>query len=349
MIMDQQTINKFKSLPSNDNPTFTAKLSDYILNPEINIDELEKNCLLILNNYKDKNIKFCAYYTLMIIYRRYENHFQAIRLTNKYEYLFFDIPLFVYQKSRNYLYDDNILNFDKALQNAQKAINLIGEKKYAGFFHNYSEIVAIACEKNKDFINKYNEKEKIMNEAFEYINKAIQIDPNYAKYYSTLGRLQSCQFNFVDAEKNYIKAIQLENKQNRDYAIRISKYQDLIIKNKLFEIQTELANEYNDLEKKYTTINKEIQNSKINIIEFLSFFSAIIALIITNVQFSLSLKFVDASALILILCGGLITSFGTISCMINFNKTNIFKAILFSIIGIILIIISLYFHLYYTK
>lgn len=347
--MNQQIIDKFNTLPENNNPSFTKQLSDFVLNRENNIESLEKELLLILNEHNDKNIKFCAYYALMIIYRRYENQFQSIRLTEKYESLFSDIPLFVYQKSRNYLFEDNILNFDKALENAQKAIDLIDKNEYAGFFHNFSEIVAIACENDENFINNFEEKNDIIDKAFKCITKAIQINPTYAKYYSTLGRLQSSQLDFTNAEKNFMKAIQLENKTNIDYPIRIAKYQDLIIKNKLFEVQNKIDNEYSNLEDKYIKVNTEIHNSKANIIEFLSFFSAMITLILTSVQLSLSLNFTDAASLILVLCGVLIISFGTISCMIKFSKKNILKAILFLIIGFVLIIIGLVFHIYFNN
>ena len=331
--MDNTILAFLKTLPENNEPKFTARLSNYLLKNDEDINSLKKKVQEILEKEENITIKFSAYYALMIIYRRYQDPYSATILTIQYKDKFENIPLFVYQESRVYVDYNDEASLLKALNYAQKAIDLLNGIEYAGFYHNYAEIVAILCETH----NKLDK--KMIEQAFNYIDKAISINSDYAKYYSTLGRLQTCQGNYRIAEMNLNKAIGLEDASLSDYTIRISKYQNLLIRNEMTEL-------HNNLENKYTKIENDFQRSKNSIIEFLSFFAAIIAMIFTSVQISLSFKFIDAATLLIILGGVLIIAFGMISCILKSDKEGIIKSIVFFVIGLLMIVLSLIIHSY---
>lgn len=67
--------------------------------------------------------------------------------------------------------------------------------------------------------------EKWLPLALETVDRAIALDPTYAKYYCTKGRILSANGQFAEAIRLFDYAINLEDSSLRDYVLRISDYQ----------------------------------------------------------------------------------------------------------------------------
>jgi len=222
LLFNNDCISFLCSLPKDIDPKFSEFISDYVNSH----DNQESMLLYILNNSKNIELRFNAFYTLMIIYRRNKNVSKSKILCQKYKLEFDNRPLFLYQMSSIYKNDLTYSSLCLALEYARKSIQKIelSNTNYPGFYNNFSEIVAISFE------NTIITDNSVLDEAISSINKAIMINPNYAKYYFTLGRLLIIYKDFNEAKNNLMKAIDLEDSSRKDYQMRISEYQDVIMK-----------------------------------------------------------------------------------------------------------------------
>ncbi len=93
----------------------------------------------------------------------------------------------------------------------------------AGYVHGLANLYANVCEfsyKKREYFRR-NWQEK----AEEAVNRAISLDPNYALYYCTKGRIAMINGHYDEADALFETAIQKENSAAKDgYSIRISRY-----------------------------------------------------------------------------------------------------------------------------
>ncbi len=332
LLFNNDCISFLCSLPKDIDPKFSEFISDYVNSH----DNQESMLLYILNNSKNIELRFNAFYTLMIIYRRNKNVSKSKILCQKYKLEFDNRPLFLYQMSSIYKNDLTYSSLCLALEYARKSIQKIelSNTNYPGFYNNFSEIVAISFE------NTIITDNSVLDEAISSINKAIMINPNYAKYYFTLGRLLIIYKDFNEAKNNLMKAIDLEDSSRKDYQMRISEYQDVLMKCSLSISISKLEDSLNKYESSRKKLKKELDEMRNSIIEFIGFFAAIIALIITTVQISTNFNFTDAIKLIGFMIGGIIAAFSSLRIILNFSKKSILQMIIMCVLGIIFIIFS---------
>lgn len=318
------------SLEDDMNPSFTREIENFINTCKIDNESLEKELCDILERDDDNQIKFNAFYSLSVLYRKQKSFSKLSKIVNDFQALFYEKPLFLYLKSSIYKKKltkrDAMLGIEYALQ----AINIIEKKRirYPGFYQNYADAVATAFE------NQLIKDVKLINEGIIKINKAISIDPNYAKYYYTLGRLQILCGEFNEAKQNFFLAMDIEDPSRKDFAIRISEYQDAMMKCSV--IQT--LKEY---EKSKKNLQEEINDTRNSIIQFIGFFAAILALVLTAVQVSVELPINDAIRVIGFMIGGIMVALGCLRLILSFNLKSFLQAILMGVIGIAFIMFAI--------
>lgn len=339
---NDKIIHFINRLPHDGKPEFTKKISDYVVN--INTDEAD-DFLEILKHHPNLQFRFGAFYSLMVYYRRMKIQSKSEQIVFEYGGQFRDKPLYLFQMSMIYRYKGESNDLKIALEYAKESIEAISrnenyESNYPGYYNNYAEIVAQALESEKNIGNQY------IESAFTNINKAIMINQNYAKYYCTLGRLQSAVNDFVNAKKNIVKAIDIEDTSKKDYAIRISEYQDYLIKcntrESLEKMNDTIRKNVEEINRIKDELKGDIQDEKNSILEFIGFFSAIITFIISSVQISINMEYKPAISFILVMLGALIIAFGTLRTIIKMDKKAIMVTVVFAIIGIMLICSGVY-------
>ena len=324
--LTQQQINIYnflKSLDEDINPSYTNNIEAFINNCTINSNELEKDHLFIFDNEDDKQIIFNAFYSLTILYRKDKNISKLLKIVDRTNNRFNDKPLFLY--IRSYIHKNKLTKRDalQSIELASEAIDLIekSNKNYPGFYQNYADAIAIAFE------NKLLNDKKLLTKGIKQINIAIAINPEYAKYYYTLGRLLILCEEYDEAKQNLLIAIDYEDPTNKAFSIRISEYQDALMK---CSVMQTLCN----YEKSKKEIEDEINNTKKSILEFLGFFAAILALVLTTVQIAVTLSLTESIKLIGFMLGGIIVAFGTLRLVMNFNGKTFLQTLTICLFGV---------------
>lgn len=240
-------IQFFNTLPNYNSQEFSLKITQEILTSSTDVETLVNLLKEILDEYKNKDneiinnkkLAFAACYALIVLYRRYDEQFKIKKLTDDFNSLFEDIPLFISEKSRICVEIGNNNDLKKALKLGKKSIELLKGKEHAGIFNNYSEIIALNLEKNTK------RSEELLEEGYKYIFKAIDINKSYAKYYYTLARLQIIDEKYDDAEENLKYAIEIKDMRMMDYSIRLSRYRNYLLVCRMMKLNKD-TNQKND-------------------------------------------------------------------------------------------------------
>ena len=333
----EEMIHVFSTLPEDSNPDFTKKIIEYIAQAPIHVNE---NLLNILHNHENIEIRFSAFYSLVVYYRRYKLNSRLVPLVDEYGHQFSNKPLYLFTMSNIYRNEGGRNDIHLALQFAQNAIERVVD--YPGYFNNYAEIVAYALEEGIKLENQ----QAAISKAFGYINKAIMINGKYAKYYCNLGRLQYSTGEFKEGKSNILKAIDLEDNSKKDYAIRIADYQYYLLKCQSTESLAKLTDTINDkmveIQNTKDYIEESLENEKNKSLQSLVFFTAIITFIVSTIQIASKSDLNEAVSLILVMVGGLLISFGSFSVILKLDKKSIITTLIFVAVGIGIILMALF-------
>ena len=107
---------------------FSLKITQEILTSSTDVETLVNLLKEILDEYKNKDneitnnkkLAFAACYALIVLYRRYDEQFKIKKLTDDFNSLFEDIPLFISEKSRICVEMGNNNDLKKALKLGKK-------------------------------------------------------------------------------------------------------------------------------------------------------------------------------------------------------------------------------------
>lgn len=119
-------------------------------------------------------------------------------------------------------HSESLYDYDLLLNAAhQSACDLF---ENSGYHHTFANAFATICEKClpedlKTIVDKW------YDSALYCVNKAISLEPDYAKFYCTKARIVSITHHFEEASELILKAIDKENSKKPDYALLIGNYQ----------------------------------------------------------------------------------------------------------------------------
>lgn len=119
-------------------------------------------------------------------------------------------------------HSESLYDYDLLLDTAhQSACNLF---QNAGYQHTFSNAFATICEKclPEDLMAIVN---TWYDSALYCVNRAIQLEPDYAKFYCTKARIVSIKHHYEEASELILKAIDTEDSTKSDYALLIGNYQ----------------------------------------------------------------------------------------------------------------------------
>lgn len=119
-------------------------------------------------------------------------------------------------------HSESLYDYDMLLNAAhQSACDLF---ENSGYHHTFANAFATICEKClpedlKTIVDTW------YDSALYCVNKAICLEPDYAKYYCTKARIVSIKHHFEEASELILKAIDKEDSKKSDYALLIGNYQ----------------------------------------------------------------------------------------------------------------------------
>jgi hypothetical protein len=119
-------------------------------------------------------------------------------------------------------HSESLYDYDLLLNTAhQSACDLF---QNSGYHHTFANAFATICEKCLP-----EDLEVIVDtwydSALYCVNKAISLEPDYAKYHCTKARIVSIKHHFEEASDLMLKAIDMEDSKKPDYALLIGNYQ----------------------------------------------------------------------------------------------------------------------------
>lgn len=342
----QGAIDFLTELPSTDKRDFEKMILDKIMRKE---NRLFDHCKTILESSEDETLQFKAYFGITQFHRRNNNFTMYKKLAEKYSSSFKDYPIHDHVKSLMYKTFQDKDGYLKALNFAENAVKYLGG--HTGVLHNYCECVA----ENLAFFNHVSQEQ--IDAAFDYIRRIIREDPDYAKFYLTKAKLlvnhkmpsEIKEDHFADSRMCIMDAIDKENSQLDDYALRIQEYKNYLSWIDMLELKKQIyletENHRREIKERDDKISQslegnveELKELKTSHLQMLAFFTAIISLTVGSITIvSNQQDFLSATFLILAFSGALILANVALSILLGNTSTNKWKFILSAAVGITLI------------
>lgn len=299
-----------------------------------NIEEILKK--LISNHAQEPKMAYAAFYALCTFYRRHKYKKEYHTEITVAEGSFTKMASFPFLK----LMCDKLMNPRdwKLLDTARSLCEEEGLKENYGVKHCFAEYVAGACESDPDRIDHWIK--KYMDDAKAMAEEAIKCAPNYAKFYVTRARLRNIVAIHDDNGSEF-----KESQQDIETAINNEVMVDKRAEYRV--IGTQLKSEFYEksllhkIQKQEEDIKQQFQENSVKNLEFLSFFSAVIGLLIAGVQVTLNMNFRQASTLLVALSGCLITAFGAVGFVLHSKWQRILVNILIVGIGFTLLVLAM--------
>ena len=357
-------------LPDDKTTEFTKKILKYLKKKSHLKEEVFRE--ILYNDNQDRMLRFKAYYILFTFHHDKKNVSRCRDLVDSFQDDFSYFPLWHYTNSQIRYQEEkgrDDADLRQAIASAGRCIEIYEnddryDSNYPGIYHNFSELVFYASElgDHTSFLENY-------EKALERIEKAKNINPKFAKYYYTHGRLlmahcreismQEAKREYDKAEFLINKAIDLEDSSRNDYAIKIVDYETALLRckteRKLKEIDIALASAHDNqnktievqkqtegLIKESQVLKEELEGQKKETLELLGFFSGIISLIVVTSQVVLNLDIVSASVIMLLFLGSIILAFSFMHFIILNGARKPSKTIVgFVTFGIVLIMVAI--------
>ena len=173
---------------------------------------------------EETDISYKAFFCLATIYRHSRNYSELRELIERAEAdsrynnrISLKHIRVMYETHSESLYD-----YDELLSLAHESACVLYDN--SGYQHTFANAFATICENclSEDL-------NSIMDEWYESalhcVNRAIKIEPGYAKYYSAKARIVALKNQFEESNRLLITAIDKEDSRKHDYALLIGNYQ----------------------------------------------------------------------------------------------------------------------------
>jgi len=332
-----ETLKKVDSCGTYEFVRFISKLSE-------ELEDAEEEFTKILSEKEiDFNVRLCSFFALCTMHRRKMDYTKYEKLFKNYESIFGELVPYKFLKIAFYK-ERNIGEDIKIAIDLLKEIRIEDEENPANY-QIYSDTIAEGFIHN--FLSRDNNEDKnMLNNALKYIKKAIvKTSEEYHKYYATLANIQIINEEYRDAIDNIKAAIDKADSNSAGYSLLMNNYKNLIIKAEIkrdSKTQDENMQKLIDCTKK---IKKEINKYKRDNLISLSFFVAVLSLIMgtVNIVAKGQQEIVDSMRLIICLCGILIISIGSFGFFILEWKRSWRKAIILFVLGILITTFAIFF------
>lgn len=263
----------------------------------------------------NQNIRFYAFYSIYTLLRRNQSIKELQSLITMHGKFFVQEPLYEVVLSNYYRCmgeDFSSAEMSKSMYHAERAYDHPVVSQIRGVKANFAEIVGISGSNGVPLSD-----EKLLK-AVQAIEDEILRDPDYGKYYFIRAKLKFFQGEFLEAITDINDAIEHEDKQGKDAQLRLMEYFELRNEIRQGKNITALEKRIVDLQNKTLEISEDINENRTKIIEYITFFSGIIAFIVSTIQITLhSATFTSFAGLILLMSALLMFSFSSFMILIH--------------------------------
>lgn len=292
----------------------------------------------------DRHVAYCAFFALATHLRRVKSYTKLEELVDHHGHQFEDRGLYPHVLS---LLHKGKSQLEQALQYGKEAVLRMPD--HQGVLHSFAETVVL-CEE-AGFELDEDDRDKARRAA----ERVIARSPQYAKYHSTLGRLQAMDGRHAEAKESIRRAIDLEEPDQRDYAIRLTDYQALLsnvqvkqfgcvldeFRERVSEIDRTLQQRVDQATEELSETRSEMASAleelKKENLMILGFFTAIISVTIGSIQLLERQPFMEAAMLIIVLAGALLSVFAGFTGLFSEGRRDWLRTAAFFISGVVLI------------
>lgn len=322
------------NLPNENADDYTIRLKEVVLSNSL--PDRENDVENYLKNVNSK-ARFAAFYALLIICREFNNYSKYNEYVDSYadefkQYNLYKIVMSTYFRNKGILGEEN--GYRRAVKYAEEACNLLPTNWAVK--HHYAELIALAIEENAEISISQ------INKAIDRLDDVIIAQPNHAKYYCTQGRLIAATGDYRRGISSVKKALDMEGVVDKDSMIRIGQYNYYLLQIKMMMETHQVDNKIAEFNSTFEGIEHNLDNVKTQYLEYLAFFSSILAFILTSVNIVAKIDdFNRCAGIILMFAGTLIIAFTTFRMLLYFSsrvKLKFVKVIICFIIGFLLLI-----------
>ncbi len=213
-------IEFFLNLTDERERDYELKMTKFVNQYEVSV--MEPLFLELLKDDSDMDISYKAFYCLNIMYRMRKDYRKLQSLMDDFSEQFKSHITLNHLKALFLIESDSLYDYSEILTMTYN--DTIEFNNNAGFVHLFADVFATIVEgggvhDKDDFLGEWYQK------ALGAVNHAIELDPEYAKYYCTKARILAINSEYIEAEAYVNKAISYENSSRKDYALRINQYQ----------------------------------------------------------------------------------------------------------------------------
>jgi tetratricopeptide (TPR) repeat protein len=234
-------------------------------------------------------------------------------------------------------------SFDAALMSAERAFDRLPD--HPGVLHMFASIMVSAAERYPELRT-----DDRLDRAAAFLEQAFALEPGYAKFHLTRGRLLALRGDFEQARQEIMQGIDREDSSSSNYPIRMIEYQASLGRIAISDETARLGGRLQDLSaelrREVTAATAEIQIMKESLersttqaqtryLELLGFFAAMIALIVSSAQILSSVELQDAMRIVPILGGTLLVGFAALAVLLGRGWRS---AAVLSILGLALLL-----------
>lgn len=301
---------------------------------------------LLQDQNKPESLRYACFVMATIWYRHMKDMLNVEDLLHRYGKTFRTHPSFLHYRLLSCVDCGYRKDWREILKQAEENVK---QMKNSGARHMFAEFTAMFFESDQ-MDAEASEREMWLEKATAQINIAVQENPEYAKFYATKGRIYALQGLYDEAILLVKLAIEKEDSSRKDYAIRIGNYQvvqmNIQQRRHLQQLRQELADYRENQQVMYAQINDkadEINGSLMRNLEYLGIFAGIISFTIGSLSLAddaSKYSLPGAGALILILFGALVGTYGMFDLIIHGYKKNDKKRYIIVFLGALLFILG---------
>lgn len=303
----------FSDLPDENDINYTINLKKTVMDNDLLI---ERNDIEAYLNNINSRYRFAAFYALLIIFRQFNQYSKYNSCVNTYINEFVDYNLYKVIMS-TYFRNKGILGekdeYYHAIRFAEEACTDLPAN--LAVKHHYAETVAFIIEE-KVVVDI-----AIINKAIERIDDVIIVYSKHAKYYCTQGRLFAANGDYQRGIANIKKVLDLEEIAGKDSLVRIGQYNYYLIQIKMLSENEQLDGKIGEFNSSFSEVKNNLDLIKTQYLEYLAFFSSILAFILITGNIAITVNDFNKSAgIILMFTGSLIIVFVIFRTLLYFTS-----------------------------
>lgn len=291
--------------------------------------------------HPDADIQFSILFSLFKVCLHRDDLNSMRPVIDEYDSEFGSRPMYSHAKALYYRKAGGGPNIRQAIDLELEVVDEYGA--HSGAHHHLARLIVEYVEGGHEIgvlDSVPDDRSELLDQAMYHVDTAIDIEPEYALYIATKGRVLAQQRRYDDARETIQKAIAYEDTDKGDYSLRISQYRQFLADVGYYEQTERLEKADQRIEGLEEESRKLVSEFQTQTLEFLGFFAAIIAVAVASVTIATNFPFPDAARLILVMIGGVLSAFAGLSFVLPSRRPRrgVGRSAIVFIVGLLIII-----------